>query len=65
MGKYSKSKLKNIVKYNLLGLCVPRDYFMAIGKPRVSPLLSLNTMKVRNQPKLRRVYFMVNRFQVT
>ena len=26
-----------------------------IGKPRVSPLLSINMMKVRNQPKLRRV----------
>jgi ribosomal protein S20 len=26
MGKYGKSKLKNIVKYNLLG--VPHDYFM-------------------------------------
>ena len=27
----------------------------SIGKPRVSPLLSLNMMNVRNQPKLRRV----------
>jgi hypothetical protein len=33
----------------------------AIGKPRVSPLLSLNMMKVRNQPKLRRVMGNVDR----
>ena len=38
-----------------------------VGKPRVSPLRFLNMMKVRNQPKLRRVgpyNYCCNRFDV-
>ena len=31
--------------------------YTPIGKPRVSPLRFLNMMKVRNQPKLRRVIY--------
>jgi hypothetical protein len=42
-------------------LCSRSSFFLTfppaspIGKPRVSPLLSLNMMNIRNQPKLRRV----------
>ena len=42
-----------IATTGLFGLSVGK--ISSIGKPRVSPLLSLNTMKVWNQPKLRRV----------
>jgi hypothetical protein len=43
--------------YTIFGNCSVISVYcpLAIGKPRVSPLLSLNMMKVRNQPKLRRV----------